>query len=50
MFGAFKDEFLVLMCVVIFALVFYSPGDVFYKVVKFKPFYIPICVVKEIYR
>ncbi len=50
MFAAFSDEFLVLVCFVLFLLVFFSPGDIFYTLVKLQPIYVVICVVKEIYR
>ena len=50
MFGAFADEQMVLAATALFALVFFSPGDFFYKLVKSKPFYLPICVIKEIFR
>lgn len=50
MFGAFSDEYLVLIATAIFLAVFYSPGDIVYKLVKIKPVYLVVCVVKEAYR
>ncbi len=50
MFGAFADEKLVMVCFVIFMLVFYCPGDAFYKLVKMQPMYLAICFIKEVYR
>ncbi len=50
MFGALKDENLVLWCVFIYLAVFFSPGDLFYQLVTVKAIYVPICVIKEIYR
>ena len=50
MFGAFADEQMVLACTVLFALVFFSPGDFFYKLVKVQPIYVVICVIKEVFR
>ena len=50
MFGAFKDEHLVLWCFAIYVAVFFTPGDLFYQLVNLKPIYVPIAVLKEIYR
>jgi len=50
MFGAFKDEHLVLWCFAIFIAVNFTPGDLFYQLVNLKPVYVPIAVLKEIYR
>ncbi len=50
MFAAFADEFLVSVCAFLFLLVFFSPGDVFYALVKLQPVYLAICLVKEVYR
>ena len=50
MFGALKDEHLVLWCAAIYAAVFFCPGDLFYQLVNLKPVYVPIAVLKEIYR
>ena len=50
MFGAFSDEYLFGVATVIFLLVFFSPGDFFYKLVKVQPIYVVICGIKEIYR
>ena len=48
MFAALAEEFLV--CALLFLLVFFSPGDVFYALVKLQPVYLAICLVKEVYR
>ncbi len=50
MFAAFADEFLVSVCALLFLLVFFSPGDAFYALVKLQPVYLAICLVKEVYR
>merc|ERR1712117_262233 len=44
------DEHLVLWCAAIYAAVFFCPGDLFYQLVNLKPVYVPIAVLKEIYR
>merc|ERR1711973_484456 len=49
-FGAIGSEFNLFLATVIWWAVFYSPGDIVYSVVKSQPFYVPICVIKEIYR
>ena len=38
------------MATMVWWSVFYSPGDLVYTLVKNKLVYVPICVVKEIYR
>ena len=50
MFGAFADEKMLAFCTVAFVLMFYAPGDLFYGLITFKPFYIAICTVKEVFR
>ena len=45
-----KYDTQVLMATMVWWSVFYSPGDLFYTMVKNKLVYVPICVVKEIYR
>lgn len=49
-FGALSNEFNLGLASVIWWGVFYSPGDIVYTVVKNPVIYIPVCVVKEIYR
>ena len=50
MFGAFSDERLLVICFVLYCGMFFAPGDLLYKVITFKPIYLGICVIKEIYR
>ncbi len=50
MFAAFADEFLVSVCVLLFLLVFFCPGDAFHAFVKLQPVYLAVCFVKEVYR
>jgi len=50
MLSAFSDEYLLFVFLSIYALVFFCPGDLFYRLVNFKPFYLVICALKEIYR
>lgn len=49
-FAAFGDEYLFTASSIVFLLVFFCPGDLFYKLMTIKPIYAAICVVKEIYR
>jgi len=49
-FGAISSEYNLGLATLIFWAVFYSPGDIVYTVVKNPALYVPICVVKEIYR
>merc|ERR1712013_730389 len=44
------NEFNVLLATLIWWGVFYSPGDLVYSLAKNQLLYVPICVVKEIYR
>jgi len=48
--GALSSEFNVGLATLIWWAVFYSPGDIVYQVVTNNAVYIPICVVKEVYR
>jgi hypothetical protein len=41
---------MILWCFGLYLAVFFSPGDLFYSLVTIKPVYVPICVLKEIYR
>jgi len=49
-FGALSNEYNLSVATLIWWAVFYSPADIVYTVVKNPAIYIPICVVKEIYR
>lgn len=48
--GAMSSEYNVLLATIIWWGVFYSPGDMVYTLVNNQVLYLPICVVKEIYR
>jgi len=48
--GALSNEYNVLLATLIWWGVFYSPGDLVYSLAKNQLLYVPICVVKEIYR
>jgi len=48
--GAMSNEYNVLLATIIWWGVFYSPGDLVYSLAKNQVLYVPICVVKEIYR
>jgi len=48
--GALSNEYNVLLATIIWWGVFYSPGDLVYSLVKNQVLYVPICVIKEIYR
>jgi len=48
--GALSNEYNVLLATLIWWGVFYSPGDLVYSLAKNQVLYVPICVVKEIYR
>lgn len=50
MFGAFADEKMFFAACLLYLAVFYSPGDIFYKVVKIQPIYVIICIIKEVFR
>ena len=50
MLAAFGDEHLLLLATVVYFALFFSPGDIGYKVVKIVPVYATICTLKEIYR
>jgi len=49
-FGAVSNEYNLYLATLVWWAIFYSPGDIVYSVVKNQAVYIPICVVKEIYR
>ena len=40
----------VMLATIIWWGVFYSPGDLVYSISKNKMVYVPVCVIKEIYR
>jgi len=48
--GALSNEYNVLLATLIWWGVFYSPGDLVYSLAKNQALYVPICVVKEVYR
>jgi len=48
--AAVSNEQQVLLASLVWWAVFYSPGDLAYTLAKNKVLYIPICVIKEIYR
>merc|ERR1719394_102043 len=48
--AAVSNETQVMLATVVWWAVFYSPGDIVYTLVKNLALYVPICVVKEIYR
>lgn len=48
--AALSSEFNVLVATLVWWAVCYSPGDVVYNLATNKVVYIPVCVVKEIYR
>lgn len=50
MFGAFSDEKMLAFCTLAFVCMFYAPGDLVYKLITFKPIYLIICTIKEIFR
>ncbi len=50
MFAAFANEEMIFAMTIIFALIFFSPGDFFYKLVTAQPVYVVICTLKEIFR
>ncbi|TRY77058.1 hypothetical protein TCAL_10227 [Tigriopus californicus] len=47
---AFKDEYLLACASGAYALMFFCPGDFFYRLVTAQPVYIVLCAVKEVYR
>merc|ERR1719474_2101697 len=49
-FGALSSEQKLLQATLVWLAVCYSPGDLVHSIVKNKALYIPVCVVKEIYR
>ncbi|XP_023331794.1 trimeric intracellular cation channel type 1B.1 [Eurytemora carolleeae] len=49
-FGAVSDEYNLYLATLVWWAVFYSPADIVYKVLKNQAVYLPICVLKEIYR
>eukprot|EP00092_Neocalanus_flemingeri_P015172 GFUD01016389.1.p1 GENE.GFUD01016389.1~~GFUD01016389.1.p1 ORF type:complete len:266 (+),score=54.72 GFUD01016389.1:46-843(+) len=48
--GALSNEYNIMLASVIWWGVFYSPGDLLYSLAKNQVLYVPMCVVKEIYR
>jgi len=48
--GAISNEYNVILATLIWWGVFYSPGDIIYSLSKNQILYVPICVIKEIYR
>ena len=48
--GAFSDEKMVLMATGLFFAIYFSPGDVVYKLLKLVPVYVTICTLKEVLR
>jgi len=48
--GAVSNETNVLMATAVWWAIFYSPGDMAYQAVTTNLLYVPICVIKEIYR
>jgi hypothetical protein len=48
--SAFSDERLLLLASAFYLAVFFSPGDVFYRLIHVTPVYVAICVAKEVYR
>merc|ERR1712055_835053 len=48
--GALSNEHNVLLATTIWWGVFYSPGDLVYSLVNTQVLYVPICVIKEVYR
>jgi hypothetical protein len=49
-FAALSSEQKLLQATLVWLVVCYSPGDLAHSLVKNKALYIPVCVVKEIYR
>ena len=47
---AFKDEQMVFVATIIYLAIFFTPGDIAYKIVKLLPVYVVICSLKEILR
>jgi len=48
--GALSNEYNVILATLVWWAVFYSPGDMVYSIVNIQALYIPICIIKEIYR
>jgi len=48
--AAVSNETQVMLATLVWWAIFYSPGDLVYTIVKNQALYVPICVVKEIYR
>merc|ERR1719348_1827097 len=48
--GAISNEYNVILATLIWWGVFFSPGDIIYSLAKNQVLYVPICVIKEIYR
>jgi len=48
--AAMGNEYQVLLATLAWWVVFYSPDDLGYKLVMSKVFYLPLCIIKEIYR
>lgn len=47
---AFGNEYLLLVATLIYLVVYFSPLDVGYKLIKLLPIYIVVCTIKEVYR
>ena len=47
---AFGNEYLLLVATLIYLVVYFSPFDVGYKLIKLLPIYIVVCTIKEVYR
>jgi len=48
--GAFGNEHLLLLATLVYLVIFFSPFDIGYKLIKLLPVYIVVCTIKEIYR
>jgi len=48
--AALSNEYNVMLSTLVWWAIFYSPGDLVYSLVNNQALYIPICVIKEIYR
>jgi hypothetical protein len=48
--AALKDEQMVLMATGVYFLIFFSPKDLVFQLVKLVPVYVTICTLKEILR
>jgi len=48
--GAFGNEQLLMQATLVYAIIFFSPFDVGYKLIKLLPVYVTVCTIKEVYR